>query len=178
MTTVVLSMASPNQRKRSFEDAFLNVEVQSHENTQTVEQPESVLLVSRAEQCSALSVALRAKSPALSHDGSRTRENSASMNDVATGSNASKRRKMTAAEKEAGQLQKQAKENQKAEEKTRKVEERRVKEEEREEKRKAKEAEKQAKDEEKKRINADKKAKDDEKSKKEKASPIQIRSLY
>lgn len=92
-------------------------------------------------------------------------------------SNANKRIKLTAAEKDVKKLEKETKDRQRAEEKEKKEEEKRIRDAEKEERRRLKEEqsrlkeeEKKLKDDEKKRKDEEKRLKEEEKEKKAKAS--------
>ncbi|MCJ1258580.1 hypothetical protein MMC24_006413 [Lignoscripta atroalba] len=177
-------MASPSSLKRSLDDAGLDDLLQASTDSGIADtsRPTSLPPSHVSANCaSSLAHPSRSRetSPPPSSTGSITRDDSAPPLKIGAQAtvNASKRRKVTATEKEAKRLEKQEKDGQRAKEKAKKLEEKRVKDVEKEEKKKAKEAERHLKDEEKRKREVERKAKEDEKAKKEK-SQLRLNSFF
>ena len=184
-------MASKTSPKRTAEAAGLDI---VHQRWPTRERPNSVSSSSPIfDDAHSTPISSRSStplSPAATPSSMNTSTQECNTQHIPTSIDATKKRKLTFAEKEVKRVEKQCKEQQKAEDRARKEEEkrskeearrareeetreeRRRKEEEKEQKRKIKEAEKQLKEEERRRKEAEKKAREDEKAKKDKVGRI------
>ena len=200
MTTLTFPMAPPETLKRPYSEVDLDDSRQDPQASPSAGRPDSSQLLTPSNahngDCNSLPTTLgrsRANSPARNTPGSTVEDYSSTLQPIPTISteSASKKRKLTFAEKESKRLEKEAKDRLKAEEKARKEaekqekevekrkteeknkEEKRRKDEEKEEKQKAKDAERRSREEERKQKEAEKKAKEDEKQKKERVSVSQ-----